>query len=105
MAYKPISTEELKKSIKSDCIVEADFHQVTELGKATLVVSSHVDDRRFSLVDYVDVYAKEETQKNDYSIDVAEELFLDKGIDSNGFMIIVDITKDKKIASVEIIRM
>lgn len=107
MAYEPVSKEEMKqvkKKTKGFKIIEPDFHQVSELAQTTLVVSSHVDERKFTPIDYIDVYAKEKTKKNDYSIDVAE-LLMDKGIDPNGFMIIVDITKDKKIGSMEIIRM
>jgi len=104
MAYEPLSKKELKKEIKGVDIVKSDFHQVSELGQVTLVVSSHVDERKFVPIDYVDVYAKEKTKKIDHSVDVTE-WFIDKGIDPNGFMIIIDITKDKKIASMEIIRM
>ena len=104
MAYEPLTKEQLKKIRKDTSCIEPDFHQVTELGQVTLVVSSHVQEERFILIDYVDVYAKEKTKEYDHSMDFADDL-RKKGIDPNGFMIIVDITKDKKVASVEIIRM
>lgn len=107
MAYEPLTKEQRKKidkDIKAGTVIEADFHQVTELGEVTVVMSSHVQEEKFTLIDYVDVYAKEKTKEIDYSVDACEEL-VNRGIDTNGFMIIVDITKDKKIASVEIIRM
>lgn len=107
MAYEPLTKkdmEKIKKESKIGEIVEPDFHQVTELGEVTVVMSSHVQEEKFTLIDYVDVYAKEKTKEIDYSVDACEEL-VNRGIDTNGFMIIVDITKDKKIASVEIIRM
>ena len=104
MAFEPLTKKE-KEEIKKDVsIVESDFHQVSELGQVTLVVSSHVDERKFVPVDYVNIYAKEKTKQINHSIDFSDAL-IDRGIDPNGFMIIVDITKDKKVASMEIIRM
>ena len=83
-------------------IVEPDFEQVTNTGKTTVVVNSHIDGKKFTLVDYIDVYAKEKTKKNHHSIDITDEL-VDRGINTNGFMIILDITKDNKISHIEII--
>jgi hypothetical protein len=104
MAYEPVPKKEMDKIKKDVTIVEPEFHQVTELGEITLVVSSHIEGDDFTKVDYVNVYAKEETKEIDHSIDVCHDL-AEEGIDPNGFMIIVDITKDKKVASVEIIKM
>ncbi|MGD9381621.1 MAG: hypothetical protein PVI03_04180 [Candidatus Thorarchaeota archaeon] len=105
MAYEPVPKKEMDKIKKDMTIIEPEFHQVTELGGVTLVVSSHINEEKFPFTDYVNVYAKEKTRKIDHSVDVAEWIASEFGVDPNGFMIIVDITKDKKIASMEIIRM
>jgi len=105
MAYEPLSKKEMEKIKKDIAIVEPEFSQVTTLGEVTVVVNSHTEGGDFTKVDYVNVYAKEKTKNIDHSVDVAEWIAEKFGVDPNGFMIIVDITKDKKIGSMEIIRM